>query len=182
MNTTTDKTRKRALNSRVVAWVLSCLSCMFVPHAVHGQNTCMGATMQLQNYAQQVQVVAYNYYYSIQSQCAYCGYNVYCQQNCQAHFVQLNQWYYYQMQQIGYWYDAINVECARGRARSMPNPDIVARGHDGGYGDNRRLDRRLADLERKVEQVEDDDGDEGGDGDDVIVDIVIPRAPSGIGQ
>lgn len=168
----TKKTGTRAWNLRVAAWVLSCVSCMFVPQAVHAQNTCMGATMQLQNYAQQVQTYANNTYYSLQSQCAYCGYNIYCQQNCQAHFARLNQWYYYQMQQIGYWYDTINVECARGRAGSMPNP--------GEYGGNRRLEQKIDELVNKVDQLGNDPGDPGGGG-DVIVDIVIPRTPSGIG-
>ena len=192
----TRKARMGARNLRLAAWVMSCVACIFMPNAVHGQTTCTVATVQLQNFAQQVQVVAYRSYYgllNLQGQCNnYCGYNVYCQQNClamyvQPHYVHLSNWYYTQMQQISYWYNTINSVCAR-RSLDPVTPDILGRGSDEQYDENRRLRRRLKALEQEVDRIQtdapdsgDDDQREGGNqGGDVIVDIVIPRGPSGI--
>ena len=183
----THKARMGAWNLRLAAWVMGCVSCMFIPNAVHAQNTCMGATVQLQNYSQQVQVVAYRSYdglLNLQGQCnMYCGYNVYCQQNClatyvQPYYVHLSNWYYSQMQQISYWYNTINAECAR-HSLDPVTPETLTPGSDEQYDENRRLGRRLNALEKEVDRIQIDppNPDPGGD---VIVDIVIPRAPSGI--
>lgn len=178
--TGTGKKRKKPWNLRFAAWVMSCISCMFIPYAVHAQVDCMGATMQLQGYAQQVQVVAANQYrylhgqlqYQLQLRCSACGHDLYCQQACQAQFApyfapyfgQLNQWYYYQMQQVGYWYNMINAQCARGRARPIQKPEIVADSRGEEYRNNVRLEQRLRDLESKVAQSDPDK----------VVEIVIP--------
>ena len=180
--TGTGKARKRPWSLRFAACVMSCFSCTFLPYAVHAQVDCMGATMQLQGYAQQVQEAAANQYSYLQGQlqgqlqlrCSGCGYyDMYCQQACQSqitpyfapYFGNLNQWYYYQMQQIGNWYNMINVKCAQGSAAPTLQPGVVADGRNETYVSNLELERRIEALRDEVARTEPD----------FEVEIKIPR-------